>query len=141
MTKQSEDLSYPLAENDPEQVVGGRGLNLDQITMDGVLSGKISMEDLRITSSSLLAQASIARAAGRTKLAANFERAAEMVSLSSHEIFEIYELLRPGRARSPADLMQKAQYLREARNAKNLSEVLEEAATVYEKRELFNKRF
>ena len=47
-------------------------------------------------------QAEIARAAGRPTLARNFERAAELVDVPQDVILQLYELLRPGRAKDKA---------------------------------------
>ncbi|WP_108881557.1 diol dehydratase small subunit [Anderseniella sp. Alg231-50] len=139
--KSSDKTGYPLAETHPEEVAGARGLKLGQITMDAVLSGQVTMEDLRITPQSLRAQATIAGAAGRTMLASNFERAAEMTRLSNAQILEVYELLRPGRAGSKDPLLRKAEELRSEFDAPLLASMLEEAAEVYERRGLFSKRF
>ena len=89
---------YPLAETQPEAVTGKRGKPLGDITLDAVLSGDVTMEDLRITPAALNAQAEIARDAGRPTLALNFERAAELVDVPQDVIMAAYELLRPGRA-------------------------------------------
>ena len=58
-------------------------------------------------------QAEIARAAGRPMLAANFERAAELVDVPQDFIMSVYELLRPGRAKDKTPLLEAAQTLRE----------------------------
>ncbi len=99
---------YPLAENKPGAVIGKRGKPLDVLTLDNVLNGAVTLEDLRITGHALRQQAQIARDAGRPTLAANFERAAELVEVPQDTIMRIYELLRPGRARSKADLIAAA---------------------------------
>ena len=91
---------YPLAEKRPEIVRGKRGKGLDEITLDALLEDRVTLEDLRITAAALRQQAEIARAAGRDTLAANFERAAELVDVPQDTIMRIYELLRPGRAQS-----------------------------------------
>ena len=132
---------YPLAENRPDIVRGKRGKTLDEITLGGVIDGRVTMEDLRITGEALRQQAEIARAAGRPTLAANFERAAEMVDVPQDAIMRIYELLRPGRAKSTDDLLAAAKELRDVHGARVLSDFVEEAAEVYEKRGLFNRRF
>jgi propanediol dehydratase small subunit len=98
MTDKLSIADYPLAEQRPDRVRGARGKTLDDVTLDRVVAGDVEMEDLRITPDALLAQAEIARAAGRPTLAANFERASEMVKVPQQVIMEMYELLRPGRA-------------------------------------------
>lgn len=70
---------YPISEKAPEQAVSASGLPLDRLTLDAVVSGRIGAADIRISAEVLRLQAGIARAAGRDRLALNFERAAELV--------------------------------------------------------------
>jgi propanediol dehydratase small subunit len=132
---------YPLAEKRPEIVRGKRGKDLDEITLEAMIEDRVTLEDLRITSASLRQQAEIARAAGRDTLAANFERGAELVDVPQDTIMRIYELLRPGRAPSPGELLAAARELRGQYGAKGMAAFVEEAAAVYERRGLFKKRF
>ena len=132
---------YPLAEKRPEVVRGKRGKDLDEITLEAMLEDRVTLEDLRITSAALRQQAEIARAAGRDTLAANFERGAELVDVPQDTIMRIYELLRPGRAQSPGELLAAARELRDPYGAKGIAAFVEEAAAVYERRGLFKKRF
>ena len=132
---------YPLAEKRPEIVRGKRGKDLDEITLQAMLEDSVTLEDLRITSAALRQQAEIARAAGRDKLAANFERGAELVEVPQETILRIYELLRPGRAQSREELLAAARELRDQYGANDTSAFVEEAAAVYERRGLFTKRF
>ena len=132
---------YPLAETQPEAVIGKRGRRLSDITLDAVLSGKVGMEDLRITPAALAAQAEIARDAGRPTLAQNFERAAELVEVPQDFIMQVYELLRPGRAKSKAELLEAAATMRETHSAERIARFIEEAAETYEARGLFTFRF
>ena len=53
----------------------------------------------------------------------------------------IYELLRPGRAKSPEELLAAARELRDQHRAEGLAAFVEEAAEVYQRRGLFKKRF
>lgn len=132
---------YPLAETRPERMLGHRGKPLDNLTLDAVIDGDVGMEDLRITPQALLQQAQIAKSVGRTALAGNFERAAEMTGIPQAEIMEIYELLRPGRAGSRQELHDAAQRIRSHHNADLLAAFIEEAAAFYDKRGLFRKRY
>jgi len=132
---------YPLAETQPEAVIGPRGKRLADVTLESVMAGEITMEDLRITPDSLLAQAEIARDAGRPTLAENFERAAELVDVPQHVVMKVYELLRPGRARSMQELLDAAALLRTAHGAHRMATFVEEAAQAYEERGLFTFRF
>ena len=66
-----------------------RGLPFNEITLEAVMQGRITMEDLRVTSEALELQAQIAEAAGRPQLAENLRRAAELVSVPENRILEI----------------------------------------------------
>jgi propanediol dehydratase small subunit len=132
---------YPLAENRPDVVETKAGKKLDDITLEGVLSDRVSLEDLRITDRALRQQAEIASAAGRPTLAANFERGAELVDVPQDVIMQVYELLRPGRAGSKDELVAAATELRETYGAEGVAAFIEEAADVYERRSLYKKRF
>jgi propanediol dehydratase small subunit len=132
---------YPVAEKDPESVKGARGKPLASITLDAVVQGEITIEDLRITPEALRTQAEISRDAGRPKLAENFSRAAELVDIPQDVIMQTYELLRPGRAKSKAELEAAAHTMRIKYKADRIAAFIEEAAAVYETRGLFTKRY
>ena len=132
---------YPLAEKRRDIVRGKRGKGLDEITLEALLEDRVTIEDLRITEAALRQQAEIARAAGRGTLAANFERGAELVDVPQGTIMRIYELLRPGRAQSQDELHAAARELRDQFGAEGIAAFVEEAASVYERRGLFKKRF
>ena len=93
---------YPLAENRPDLVKTARGKALTDITLDAVLAGEVTLEDLRITPQALIDQARVATLAGRPTLGRNFERAAELISVPQDYLLKVYELLRPGRAKTKA---------------------------------------
>jgi propanediol dehydratase small subunit len=132
---------YPLAEKHAEKIRGARGKSLSDVTLDAVISGNATIEDLRITPQALLNQAEISRSAGRPRLADNFARAAELVNVPQEQIMQTYELLRPGRAKDKAQLLQAAANLRKTYGAGLIADFIEEAAAVYEQRGLFSKRF
>jgi propanediol dehydratase small subunit len=132
---------YPLAETCPGEVRGARGVSLEELSLERVVAGEITMEDLRITPQSLSRQAEISRAAGRPTLALNLERAAEMAALPQQVIMEIYELLRPGRAKGDDELISAAKLLRQTYGTFKLAAFLEEAAEVYRRRGLYMDRY
>lgn len=132
---------YPLAEKHAGTVKGARGKSLADITLDAVIDGSVTIEDLRITPAALQAQADVARAAGRPRLADNFLRAADLVAVPQDVVMRTYELLRPGRARSKDDLLKMAKIMRASHKAERIAAFIEEAAQVYEQRGLFRKRF
>ncbi len=121
---------YPIAETRPDEVTGNQGKPLSSLTLEAVVRGDVEMEDLRITPQALLQQAQIARSVGRSALAGNLERAAEMTRLPQDEVMAIYELLRPGRAASKDSLIDAANRIRNDYDARQLADFLEEAARV-----------
>jgi propanediol dehydratase small subunit len=141
MTRKFSIADYPLAETQPENVIGPRGKALSDITLAAVTNGEVTMEDLRITPQALRAQAEISQAANRLTLAQNFNRAAELVNVPQDFIMATYELLRPGRAKSKDDLLAAAHTLRETYNAPAMAAFVEEAAEVYQQRGLFTFRY
>lgn len=132
---------YPLAERRPDLVESAKGQPLEALTLEALEQQQIGMEDLRITPEALRQQAAIARDAGRATLAQNFERAAELVPVPQDLVMQIYELLRPGRAKDKAELLAMAERLRKEYGAEVMAGFLEEAAEVYEARGLFTYRF
>ena len=132
---------YPLAENRPELIKGRRGKSLEEITLDRLLAGEVTLDDLRITPHALRMQAEIARSANRATLAANFERSAELVGVPQDFIMKVYELLRPGRSTTNEPLLEAARVLRETYKATRMAAFVEEAAGVYARRGLFTHRF
>lgn len=132
---------YPLAEKRPDAIKGKRGKPISALTLDAVIDGNVTIEDLRITPQALNAQAGVARSAGRPRLAENFERAAELVDVPQDEIMAVYELLRPGRATRREQLLDAARRMRETYKALKIAAFIEEAAEVCEIRGLFKKRF
>lgn len=132
---------YPLAETRPDAVRALSGKAMSEITLDAVLDGRVTMDDLRIDASALRAQAAIARAAGRETLARNLERGADLVAVPQEVIMATYDLLRPGRAKDAAELLAAARRLRGEYGAETVAAFIEEAAEVYARRGLFRFRF
>lgn len=141
MTAKLTTADYPLSEKRPELIEGQLGKRLDELTLDRLIAGEVTLEDLRITPEALRLQGEIAQAAGRPTLAQNFERAAELADVPQDVIMRIYEVLRPGRAQSKDDLLAAARQLREAYKAPGMAAFVEEAAEVYETRGLFVRRY
>ena len=134
-------VDYPLAETRGDSVLGKRGLAVNDITLEAVIAGRVTMEDLQITPKALQDQADIAQDAGRPTLGLNFRRAAELVEVPQDLIMSTYELLRPGRAKSKQDLLDRAAVFRDQYNAPSIADFITEAAHVYEKRGVFTYRF
>jgi propanediol dehydratase small subunit len=89
---------YPLGTRRPDLVTTPSGLGLDELTLEAVRAGLIEPEDLRATPQTLRRQSAVALAAGRTQLADNLARAAELSTVPSETILAIYTALRPHRS-------------------------------------------
>ncbi|XBS71911.1 propanediol dehydratase small subunit PduE [Acerihabitans sp. KWT182] len=124
---------YPLANKHPQWVKTAGGKTLDDLTLEGVLSGKVTAQDVRITPEILRIQADIARAAGRGLLAMNFERAAELTAVPDERVLEIYNALRPFRS-SKAELLAIADELQNRYKAAICAAFVREAAELYVQR-------
>ena len=89
---------YPLGARRPDLVRTPGGVPLADVTLDAVRSGALGADEIRATPATLALQADVARAAGRSQLAANLERAAELAVVPDDLLLEIYTALRPRRA-------------------------------------------
>ena len=119
------DAAYPLP---PETVRTGAGTPLTEVTLAALREGRIDASELRSTPEALVRQAAVARAAGRTQLADNLERASELAGIPDALILEIYTALRPGRA-TAAQIEAHALAL-EQRGATRVAAFVREAAAV-----------
>jgi propanediol dehydratase small subunit len=135
------DAMYPVGEKQPERVRTRNDRSLSELTLDNLLTGRVVASDFGITAEGLQLQAAIAEQSGRPNLAQNLRRGAELVAIPDNELLAIYELLRPGRAQSADDLRAAANQLRDAYGANETASLLEEAAFVYERRGIFQRRF
>ena len=135
------DEIYPVGEKQPERVQTRHGHQLNELTLDNLLAGGVTSSDFGITAEGLRLQATIAERAGRLNLAQNLRRGAELVELPDDALLNIYELLRPWRAQSVEDLRAAANQLRDTYGAKETASLIEEAALVYERRGILQRRF
>jgi propanediol dehydratase small subunit len=135
------DISYPVMESAADKLTTATGKKMSDLTLENVLNDTVTAADFAITREALLLQAEVARLASRRALAENFERASELVGVPNETIFEIYELLRPGRAASAEVLKERAQHMRSVHGANRIAAFLEEAAAAYERRSLFRRRY
>lgn len=135
------DEIYPVGEKQPERVQTRNGRPLRDLTLDNILAGDLTASDFGMTADGLRLQAAIAEQAGRPNLAQNLRRGAELVGIPDSVVLDIYELLRPGRAQSADALRATANQLRAAYGAEETATLLEEAALVYERRGIFQRRF
>lgn len=135
------DAIYPVGEKQPGHVRTRNGHPLSDLNLDNLLAGHVTASDFAITVEGLQFQAAIAKQAGRPNLAQNLRRASELVEIPNNVLLEVYELLRPGRAQSADDLRAVANRLRDTYGAKETASLLDEAALIYERRGIFQRRF
>jgi propanediol dehydratase small subunit len=122
---------YPLGTRRPDLVRTPGGIPLDELTLHG---DRVTAAELRATPETLRLQAEVARGAGRTQLADNLLRAAELAPLPDETILAIYTALRPRRS-SAAELEAWAEQL-DGWNAPGTAAFVREAAQVYSERGL-----
>lgn len=120
---------YPLSEKSADKLRTPTGKKLDDVTLSALMAGNISPEDVRITPETLEMQAQVAESCGRTRLAANMRRAAEMIAVPDVRILEIYNALRPYRS-TKAELYAIADELEAQYSAKVTAALVREAADV-----------
>ena len=89
---------YPLGTQRPDLVSTPGGLLLADVTLEALRAGRLSADEIRATPETLRMQGAVALAAGRTQLAENFERAAELAAVPDDLLLAVYTALRPGRA-------------------------------------------
>ena len=109
------------------------GRSIDELNVQGILSGELTSEDFRIHGERLNHQAKVADEAGYTQLAGNLRQAAELTHMSNEEILQIYNTLRPRRT-SYTEMIDMADRLENERKAPLTASLLREAAEVYLKR-------
>lgn len=128
---------YPLGTRRPDLVQTPGGHSLHELTLDALRAGRLAATDMRATAKTLVLQADVARAAGRTQLAANLGRAAELTSVPDDVILDIYTALRPHR--STADELERwAERLERDFQAPATAAFVREAKTVYAERRLLS---
>jgi propanediol dehydratase small subunit len=110
------------------------GREVDDLTLEAVRRGELSLPDLRIHPETLERQAAVADAHANPQLAENLRRAAELTRLPDDEVLAIYDALRPGRS-TPQQLADLAAGLAE-RGLLRCAALLTEAAEVYARRGL-----
>ena len=126
---------YPLGSRRPDLVSTPSGLALDDLTLDAARAGRFGVDDLRATPETLRRQSAVALAAGRTQLADNLARAAELADVPAETILEIYTALRPHRS-TAQELEAWASRLETELTAPLTAAFVREAASAYEARGL-----
>ncbi|MFI8493139.1 diol dehydratase small subunit [Peribacillus butanolivorans] len=135
-TEKKEKLTkkdYPLGIKRPDLLFTRTEKSYNDLTLDAALKGELSETDLRISPKTLEMHADISESLGRTQLAKNFRRAAEMIHISDARILQIYNAMRPNRS-TKEQLLAIADELEEEYGALENAKLIREAADVYERR-------
>jgi propanediol dehydratase small subunit len=126
---------YPVIEH-ADRLRAASGRPLADITLE--TAAELSIADVQISAETLRVQATIARQAGYSQLAANLTRAAELTAVPNAELLRMYDLLRPGRA-TYAELVALADTLEQQYDAAENASLVREAASVYKSRGLLRR--
>lgn len=129
---------YPLAEKRPELVKTPTNKKLEDITLEAVLDGSVTANDVRISPETLELQAQISESVGKNAFARNLRRAAELIAVPDDRILEIYNALRPYRS-TKQELLDIADELENKYDARINSAFVREAARVYDERNRLKK--
>jgi propanediol dehydratase small subunit len=113
-------------------------LALNEITLEKVIAGQLTFDDVKIRPETLEYQAQIAESAGRYHLAGNLRRATEITRIPDARVLEIYNALRPYRS-TKQELLDIAAELENKYQAKICASFVREACAVYEKRNRIKK--
>jgi propanediol dehydratase small subunit len=124
---------YPLGVRRPELVTTPSGLKPGDVTLDALRAGRLDPDDVRATADTIRRQAAVALAAGRTQLADNLMRAAELASVPADVVLDAYTALRPRRS-TAAQLEALADRLEHELDAPRTAAFVREALAVYEQR-------
>lgn len=129
------EADYPMLQKHRADIKTPTGKSMGDITLENVLAGKVSIQDVRISGEMLHAQAQIAESAGKKQLGQNLRRAAELTQVPDDAIIQMYDLLRPHRA-TKAQLGELAETLLQKYRAPLCAQLVREAAEIYEKRNI-----
>jgi propanediol dehydratase small subunit len=124
---------YPLGTKRKDLVKTFTGKCLADINLAAIMNDEITDQDIRISSATLYLQAQIAEQTGRTCLAQNFRRAAELCHLPDEKVLEIYNALRPFRC-TQEELESLAKDMEEHYHAVLNAQLVREASCAYQER-------
>jgi propanediol dehydratase small subunit len=124
---------YPLGARRPELVTTPSGLHPADVTLAALREGRLDPDDIRATADTIRRQAAVALAAGRTQLAENLMRAAELAAVPAETVLDVYSALRPRRS-TAAELEALADRLEHELNAPRTAAFVREACEVYGRR-------
>ena len=124
---------YPLGVRRPELVTTPSGLRQADVTLAALREGRLDPDDVRATADTIRRQAAVALAAGRTQLAENLMRAAELATVPAETVLDAYTALRPRRS-TAAELEALAERLERDFAAPRTAAFVREALAVYAQR-------
>ena len=81
---------YPLGVNEADTITSRTGKKLTDLTREDVRLGHITSDDIKISSEMLRRQGQVALEDDNPQMAANFERAAELVHVPDEVILKMY---------------------------------------------------
>ncbi|MDD3339583.1 MAG: diol dehydratase small subunit [Lachnospiraceae bacterium] len=126
-------MRYPLGQYEADSITSKTGKKLDQLTMDEVLKGNVTADDIKISKEMLGRQGEVCMDNDNPAMAANMQRASELVDVPDEVILNMYNKMRPNRS-TKAELVFMAQELLEKYHAPHCAKLVLEAADIYEKR-------
>lgn len=124
---------YPLSETRADSLKTPTGKALSDITLENIMNGVVTADDVKIAPETLALQADVAESVNRSAFAANLKRAAELIAVPDARILEIYNAMRPYRS-TKAELLAIADELEHDYGCVINSNLVREAAEVYERR-------
>ena len=124
---------YPLGVRRPDLVTTPSGLRQADVTLAALREGRLDPDDVRATADTIRRQAAVALAAGRTQLAENLMRAAELATVPAETVLDAYTALRPRRS-TAAELEALAERLAREFAAPRTAAFVREALAVYAQR-------
>src|SRR5436305_4388918 len=124
---------YPLGTQRPDLVATPSGLRQSDVTLEALHAGRLHPDDIRATADTIRRQAAVALAAGRTQLAENLMRAAELAAVPAETVLDAYTALRPQRS-TAAELEALAERLERDFAAPRTAAFVREALAVYGQR-------
>ncbi len=125
--------NYPLSEKMTDTIKAPTGKTLNEITLEKLMSGEVTADDVKIAPETLEMQAQVAESVGRDAFARNLRRAAELIAVPDDRILEIYNSLRPYRS-TKEELMAIATELEDDYKATINAKLVRDAASLYEAR-------
>lgn len=129
---------YPLSKSVADKIKTPTGKAFNELSYEKIISGELTSEDMRISPETLEMQAQVAESVNREAFAGNLRRAAELIAVPDERLLEIYNALRPYRS-TKQELLDIANELKNTYGATTASQLVFEAAEVYEKRDRLKK--